>query len=39
MTGAYSIWLQHTGLKEHTEYEWSIQDYRSIQNMTGGYRI
>jgi len=33
MTGAYRILLKHRG------YDWSIQDYRNIQNMTGAYRI
>jgi len=39
MTGAYRILLEHTGLQEHSEYYWRIQDYRNIQNMTEAYRI
>jgi len=31
--GAYRMWLVHTG------YDWSIQDYWNIKNITVEYRI
>jgi len=39
MTGAYRVWLEHTGLQEHTEYDWMIQDMNGAYRITGAYRI